>query len=139
MEKETKYKIPDAVTEKDRDYYVKLKTLDTRVSTNFGTSLMRSIPAEPPLENRLGSRIKEGVRRDTHLRMSRSNPNLSKLEQSFDKLADLRKSRVMLNRHLLDRERGFANATAIRNDQNERFHNAVKNTGLTLDSLTKNV
>lgn len=107
LQTETKYKVPDAVTEKDRDYYVKLKTLDTRVSTNFGTALKRSIPANSPQENRLGAKVRESVRRDTHLRMSRSNPNLSKLEQSFDKLADLRKSRVMLNRHLLDRERSF--------------------------------
>lgn len=63
------------------------------------------------------------------LRSSRSATEIQKLSDNFGDLASLRKSRLLLNRHLDDKAKELKAVERKRGDQHDEFHKAIKNTG----------
>ena len=71
------------------------------------------------------------------LRSSRSASDLNELAGQFGDLANLRKSRLLLNKHLEEKARALKFAEKKRGNQHEQFHRAIKNTGQQLDALSR--
>tara|TARA_B110000285_G_C14856185_1_gene482319 strand:- start:262 stop:531 length:270 start_codon:yes stop_codon:yes gene_type:complete len=63
------------------------------------------------------------------LRSSRSASNVTELAGQFGDLANLRKSRLLLNKHLEEKAKELKFAEKKRGNQHEEFHKAIKNTG----------
>ena len=83
-----------------------------------------------------GSRL-EGL---ADLRPSRSNQlrDLDKnADDKFGGMASLRKSRLLLNKHLEDKAKELAQHEKLRKEEHETFHKAIRSTGQTLDHLAR--
>lgn len=62
------------------------------------------------------------------LRSSRSASEIKQLSDNFGDLASLRKSRLLLNRHLDDKAKELRTAARKRGEQHDEFHKAIKHT-----------
>lgn len=134
--------------EEDREYYAQLHALDNRISGSQMMSLApKSIYANEgnvqfkAIENGRSSLIKSVKKtgKENHLfnNQLRTSRSIGSLQSNFGDLAALRKSRLLLNKHLEERARDIHGTEKVRKDQHEEFHRAVKDTGYQLDNLTR--
>ena len=145
----------NAEKEDDQEYYQQLQNLELRVSgqgglqsrdllknklinvvasNSFNTELRYASrkmdpAAQGEAAGRTPSRARNSGLRSNMLRSSRSATEIKQLSENFGDLANLRKSRLLLNRHLDDKAKELKAAERRRGDQHDEFHKAIKNTG----------
>lgn len=144
-----------AEKEDDQEYYQQLQNLELRVSgqgglqsrdllknkltnvvasNSFNTELRYATrkmdpAAQGEAAGRTSSRARNSGLRSNMLRSSRSATEIKQLSENFGDLANLRKSRLLLNRHLDDKAKELKVAERKRGEQHDEFHKAIKNTG----------